>query len=101
MEATETSLLILNLGVRFEQMGNADAERTVALLPGKMATLRKILLHPGEEPPGLLLTCRCGSSSYVRGRRPDYVFGRLERVRLLASCSSSGVMVRYRWVAAI
>jgi hypothetical protein len=52
METTETSLLILNLGVRFEQMGNADAERTVAPLPGKMATLRKILLHPGEEQSG-------------------------------------------------
>ena len=52
METTETSLLILNVGVRFERMGNADAESTVAPLPGKMATLRKILVHPGEEPPG-------------------------------------------------
>jgi hypothetical protein len=39
METTETSLLILNVGVCFEQMGNADAESTVAPLPGKMATL--------------------------------------------------------------
>ena len=52
METTETSLLILNVGVRFEQMGNADAESTAAPLSGKMATLRKILVHPGEEPPG-------------------------------------------------
>jgi hypothetical protein len=44
------SLLILNLGVSFEQMGNA--ERTVAPLPGKKAPLLKILVHPGEEPPG-------------------------------------------------
>jgi hypothetical protein len=27
-------------------MGNADAENTVARLPGKMATLHKILVHP-------------------------------------------------------
>jgi hypothetical protein len=33
-------------------MGNADAESTVAPLPGKMATLRKILVHRGEEPTG-------------------------------------------------
>ena len=31
-------------------MGNAES--TVAPLPGKKATLRKILVHPGEEPPG-------------------------------------------------
>ena len=35
METAETSFLILNLGVRFEQMGNADFESTVAPLPGK------------------------------------------------------------------
>ena len=40
METAETPFLILNLGVRFEQMGNADAENTIAPLPGKMATLR-------------------------------------------------------------
>ena len=50
METTETSPLILNLGVRLERMGNAES--TVAPLPGKKATLRKILVHPGEEPPG-------------------------------------------------
>jgi hypothetical protein len=33
-------------------MGNADAESTVAPLPGKMATLRKILVYRGEEPTG-------------------------------------------------
>ena len=33
-------------------MGNADAESTVAPLPGKMATLREILVHSGEEPFG-------------------------------------------------
>jgi hypothetical protein len=37
MEAAETSLLILNLGVRFEQMGNADAESTVARQNGDLA----------------------------------------------------------------
>ena len=51
METTETSILILIVGVRFEQMGNADAESTVAPLLGKMATLAQILLHPGEELP--------------------------------------------------
>ena len=68
METTETSLLILNVGVRFEQMGNADAESTVAPLPGKMATLHRILVHPVRNHLVRLLTCRCGSS-YVRGRR--------------------------------
>ena len=33
MKTAETSLLILNLGVRFERMGNAES--TVAPLPGK------------------------------------------------------------------
>jgi hypothetical protein len=33
-------------------MGNADAESTLAPLPGKMATLREILVHSGEEPLG-------------------------------------------------
>ena len=36
METTETSLLISNPGVRFE-MGNADAESTVAPLPAEIA----------------------------------------------------------------
>jgi hypothetical protein len=36
METTETSLLISNPGVRFEQMGNADAESTVAPLPAEI-----------------------------------------------------------------
>jgi hypothetical protein len=84
METAETSFLILNLGVRFEQMGNADAESTVAPLPGKMATLRKILLHPGEEPPG--------PASYLPMRikflRPRTTAGL--RFRQVGKSSSSG-----------
>jgi hypothetical protein len=36
METTETSFLILNVDVRFEQMGNADAESAVAPLPAEL-----------------------------------------------------------------
>ena len=58
METTETSPLILNLGVRLERMGNAES--TVAPLPGKKAILRKILVHLGEE--------RLGPASYLAMR---------------------------------
>jgi hypothetical protein len=47
METAETSLLILLVGFRFEQMGNADAESTVAPLPGKMGDLLQNSRAPG------------------------------------------------------
>jgi hypothetical protein len=49
-------------------MGNAGAESTVALLPGKMATLRKFSRIAGEATlPGFLPPMQM--RPYVRGRR--------------------------------